>query len=83
MSAWAGDSNGYDPDKHRIFLETRRWPSSVSLTDFRLSVTAVDQGVPGSAAVTPWASQGGGRTTWAVDSNSHDFDGIVVGLEVQ
>ncbi|MFB9393097.1 hypothetical protein ACFPM3_18495 [Streptomyces coeruleoprunus] len=82
-SGLATDDNGRDPDKYRLFLETRSWPSSVTLTDFRLSVTAVDHGVPGVAAVTPWASQGGGRTTWAVDSNSYDFDGIVIGLEVQ
>ncbi|MEI5101856.1 hypothetical protein RB200_29265 [Streptomyces sp. PmtG] len=82
-SPLATDDNGYDPDKYRIFLDSRRWPSSATLVDFRLSISTVDKGRPSVPAVTPWASQGGGRSPLAVDTNSYDFDGVVIGLEVQ
>ncbi|WFB06135.1 hypothetical protein LRS74_03075 [Streptomyces sp. LX-29] len=79
----ATDDNGYDPDKYRLFLDSRAWPISAPLLDFRLSVTVVDGPTSGVAAVTPWASQGGGRSEFAVDDNSYDFDGLKVGIEVQ
>ncbi|KUJ68519.1 hypothetical protein ACZ90_18195 [Streptomyces albus subsp. albus] len=82
-SGMVTDDNGYDPDKYRIFLDTRSWPSEATLVDFRLSVAAEDNSRVGQPAYTPWASQGGGRSTLAVDDNSYDFDGIVLGLEVQ
>ncbi|MER0244317.1 hypothetical protein AAHZ94_20405 [Streptomyces sp. HSW2009] len=82
-SSYITDDNGYDPDKYRLFLDTRAWPTSANLNDFRLSVQAVDGGRPGVPTVTPWASQGGGKSAWALDDNGYDPDGIVIGLEVQ
>lgn len=77
------DNNSWDPDEYRLFLETRSWPSSATLVDFRLSVTAIDEGQRGVRAFTPWAGQGGGRSPWALDTNQYDFDGIILGLEVR
>ncbi|MFE3329187.1 hypothetical protein [Streptomyces sp. NPDC059176] len=82
-SALVTDDNGWDPDQYRLFLDSRAWPSSASLVDFRLSVTAVDKNQPGIPAHTPWAGQGGGRSPLAVDTNGFDFDGIILGLEVR
>ncbi|WP_254076938.1 hypothetical protein [Streptomyces pacificus] len=83
QSDFVTDDNGWDPDEYRLFLDTRAWPSSASLVDFRISVTAVDKGVPGVPAFTPWAGQGGGRSPLALDTNGFDFDGFVLGLEVR
>ncbi|MEU6148523.1 hypothetical protein ABZ816_00830 [Actinosynnema sp. NPDC047251] len=76
------DSDGYDPDQYRVFLEVRPWSAPYELTDFRLSIEVVDQGSSGSPAFTRWASQGGGKSAFALDPDGYDFDGVKIGLEV-
>ncbi|UMP06385.1 hypothetical protein [Amycolatopsis sp. EV170708-02-1] len=77
------DSNSFDPDQYRLFLETRPLPPGVQITDLRLSILAVDRGAPeGVPAFTRWASQGGGHSGFALDSDAFDPDGFRIGLEV-
>jgi len=85
VSPYAFDSNGYDPDQFRVCLEVRAMPASISIYDFRLSVKVVDHGSAdqgGFRAYTPWATDGGGASPFAVDQNSYDPDGIAVGIDV-
>ncbi|GLZ37968.1 hypothetical protein [Actinokineospora sp. NBRC 105648] len=81
-SPLATDDDGYDPDGYRVIVETRAWTAPFTPDDFRLSVEAVDGGIAGVPAFTPWASQGGGKSQYAIDSDGYDPDGIRVGLEV-
>ncbi len=77
------DSNSFDPDQYRLFLETRPLPPGVQISDLRLSILAVDRGEPdGVPTFTRWASQGGGRSGIALDINAFDSDGFRIGLEV-
>ncbi|MEV6910257.1 hypothetical protein [Amycolatopsis sp. NPDC051071] len=77
------DSNSFDPDQYRLFLETRPLPPGAQISDLRLSILAVDRGEPdGVPAFTRWASQGGGRSGFALDADSFDPDGFRIGLEV-
>ncbi|MFJ8914631.1 hypothetical protein [Amycolatopsis sp. NPDC102389] len=77
------DSNSFDPDQYRLFLETRPLPPGVQISDLRLSILAVDRGEPeGVPTFTRWASQGGGQSEYALDANSFDPDGFRIGLEV-
>jgi len=77
------DSNSFDPDQYRLFLETRPLPPGVQITDLRLSILAVDRGEPeGVPTFTRWASQGGGQSDFALDANAFDPDGFRIGLEV-
>jgi hypothetical protein len=48
-----------------------------------LYIVAVDKGLEGIPAFTRWASQGGGQSSFALDSDSFDPDGFEIGLEVQ
>ncbi|MCE7003200.1 hypothetical protein LWC34_10205 [Kibdelosporangium philippinense] len=77
------DFNGFDPDRYRVFLETRPLPPGAGFTDWRFSVETFDRGEGnGMPAFTGWASENGGPSRLAVDQNQFDFDGIVLGLEV-
>ncbi|GHE69241.1 hypothetical protein GCM10018785_42220 [Streptomyces longispororuber] len=75
------DTNGYDPDGYRVFLETREWPGTYRLSNFRLSVEAFDNGFYGVRQHTPWAHEHGGRSPFALDVDGYDPDGFRFGLE--
>ena len=84
---WTGlvsDSDGFDPDAFRLTVETRTWPSDRVLRDARLGLQMFDNAgqVSGNVIVyTPWASQGGGWTEYAVDEDGFDPDGLKLKLE--
>ncbi|EZH74836.1 hypothetical protein ATO12_08845 [Aquimarina atlantica] len=78
-SEWGGDSNFYDPDWIVLNLITRTSKNLKNL-DFRIAIQLSDGGSSGNNAglvrYTPWASQGGGWSSWATDSNAYDFDAV-------
>jgi hypothetical protein len=95
-SDWAYDKNGYDPDGLRLRVEKLAGgiptskliprPPDTHIThdvDFRLLIQLIDAGAEGTIQVTPWASEGGGWSPYALDSNGYDFDGLRVGIETR
>ena len=79
------DSNGYAPGSYKLKIETRPWPTNHvdQRTDFRLSMRAWDAQEHGTwSSPTPWASSGGGRTTWVSDKNGYQPDGFEIRIEV-
>jgi hypothetical protein len=86
---WTGlvsDTDGFDPDGFRIIVETRPATTNRVLTDLRLGLQMFDGGgsQPGNVIVyTPWASQGGGWTEYAVDADAFDPDGLKIKLETR
>lgn len=54
--------------------------------DFRIGVRVIDEGLPGAIVYTPWASQkdeaGAGWSSFAVDADAYDPDGVQLLLEV-
>ncbi len=83
-SGWASDANGYDPDAYQLILETRSWNSPKVLEDVRLGIQLSDNNNSdtGATQFTPWATDGGGRSDWAGDSNYFDFDSMQIYLGV-
>jgi hypothetical protein len=86
---WSGialDSDAFDPDAFRIKIQTRPWTSSRTFKDFRLGVQVVDNGGKELGEIvgyTPWASESGGTSEYAVDLDQFDPDGFKVQLEVR
>ena len=73
-TGWATDSNAYDPNCAKIYLETRPAPAGASIRNPRVSIQASDQACSaqsGGIATTP---TGGGWSSWTADSNAFDFD---------
>lgn len=86
ISGFITDANGYDPDVYRLAIETRPWQNSnFELQDFRLGIQLGDRGglQTGSRVFTPFASQGGGESSFGLDANGYDFDGFTITLDVQ
>jgi hypothetical protein len=88
-SAWACDDNCYDPDYVSICLDTDE-NITVKDIDFKVGIMVEDNGIPGEAVYTPWASDIIRSSTdirmsgWANDSgNGKDFDKIRVCLVVR
>lgn len=84
-SGFATDSDLYDPDGYRIWIETQPWATTASIKDLRLGIQLYD--FAGSEAgntinFTPWASQGGGESNWTTDRDQFDPDGLKIKLEV-
>lgn len=82
-SAWASDTNSYDPDCWRVYMENG-WQDSPS--DFRMCIQAADKGSKkqhGAVQCTPWASAGGGWSWWATDKNAYDPDSYRVQVETR
>lgn len=80
-SAWACDGDCFDPDSAR--LEAVGYTADdVSQKDFRVCIQASDNRTAhsnaGSMSCTPWASQGGGVTGMATDSDGFDPDSFRV-----
>lgn len=84
-SDWAYDSNKYDPDAVRINVEPASTVIQLDHTDVRLWVQLEDaRGQDnGLAQPTPWASEGGGWSLYAIDGNGYDFDGLRVKIETR
>lgn len=83
-SPWAGDPNTYDPDGARLFLD--RAPRGVlGNRDFRIGGQVTDSGGSQTGALqwSPWASEGGGVSPYAFDTNGYDPDQYRVCLEVR
>jgi hypothetical protein len=86
---WTGlvsDGDGFDPDAFRIMVETRPATTDRVATDMRVGLQMFDGGgaQPGNVIVyTPWASQGGGWTEFAVDTDAFDPDGLKIKLEIR
>eukprot|EP01084_Bolivina_argentea_P006997 13193_1 len=88
-SLWTGDSNYHDPDGIRIGLlgqynnayssqfniENTDIKFCIQLTDHATNYQGNDQ-YNGYEQCTSWASAGGGWSSWAGDSNNHDFDAV-------
>ncbi len=91
-SQWAADSNYYDPDCVRVTLQK----SAAALTkDVRICVQVADSMSPnmfgvitnvdqvGDNRCSPWATDGGGWSGWAYDTNGDDPDGARLTLETR
>jgi hypothetical protein len=81
-SALITDNNAFDPDEYRLFIDTRPMPAGEHVNDLRLSIRAFDEDGAGITTFTPWASQGGGRSKFAIDPNGFDPDGFKISLDV-
>lgn len=84
-SDWAGDSNYYDPDWIRMQL-IQHPTRTLTGKDFRLAIQLADNrgtSQVGTVRYTPWASQGGGWSTWATDSNKYDYDVVRVYIQTR
>lgn len=83
-SPWAGDTNTYDPDGAAILLQGAP-RGTLGSRDFRIGVQVTDNNGSQTGAIqwTPWASQGGGVSPYAFDSNGYDPDQFRVCLDVR
>ena len=79
------DADAYDPDAVRIKLQTRDWPSPRTLKDIRIGIQLYDFAgtQAGPIVYTPWATEGGGWSPWALDLDGYDPDGVKLKLEVR
>jgi hypothetical protein len=85
-TGFVGDSDSFDPDAFRVIVETRPWTDNRPLADARLALQMFDGGgkEPSNVVVfTPWTSQGGGWTVYALDRDSFDPDGLKLKLEAR
>ncbi len=86
-SHWAGDSNGTDPDWIQVGLALdANLPMKLIDKDFRLAIQIADDmgsSQHGTVMYTPWASEGGGWSEWANDTNDYNFDMVRVRLETR
>ena len=85
-TAWASDSNGYDPDCMRVAIESRDVPVISIPRDFRFAIQVSDSGCRGQRGAvryTPWLSEGGGGSGWTSDANRYDPDCVRIALEAR
>jgi hypothetical protein len=85
-TTYAGDSDLFDPDAVRIGLATSTVTTFSPDTDVRLPIQLADNrgsGGWGAVQATPWASQGGGWSGWAADSDSFDPDVVRICIETR
>ena len=85
-SAVATDADGVDADAYRITVETRPLTDGSMTRDFRVGMRGLDEGGAAEAGHTrysPWASQGGGWSSWASDDDERDPDGFALLLELR
>lgn len=86
-SAFAGDSNNYDPDYVKVIVETRTL-SGYKASNVRFALQLCDGGRDGNnsgvALYTPWVNDiNTGNTGWVADSNGYDPDAIRIRLNVK
>ncbi len=86
-SHWVGDSNLGDPDWIQVGLTVDpNMPMKLIDTDFRLAIQVADHQASsqyGTVRYTPWASEGGGWSAWANDTNDWNFDVVRVMLQTR
>lgn len=86
-SDWAYDGNKYDPDAIRVKVEANTAEPELLLRDkdLRLGIRLTDNNgqEDGPIQYTPWASEGGGWSPYALDANGYDFDGVQVWIETR
>lgn len=91
-TSWTKDSNGYDPDGLRLGLfDSDLNPLTAEQLkgiDFRFAIQLSDGLIGdtskyGDIQYTPWASEGGGWSSWASDTNAYDFDAIRIKVETR
>ncbi|WP_247671211.1 hypothetical protein [Pseudoalteromonas sp. MMG005] len=84
QSNWAVDRDAYDPDALKIHLSIlRNVPTN---TDFRIAIQSADRGGRGDFGYwqyTPWASEGGGWSGLAFDTDQHDPDAFRIRIETR
>lgn len=83
-SPFAGDTNTFDPDGARLFLEPP--PRFTPLSrDFRIGAQVTDHNGSQTGVLqwSPWASEGGGVSDFAFDTNGFDPDQVKVCLETR
>jgi len=87
-SPWASDQDAYDPEQFRIGIFAKDGSEGgvrITATDIRFGIQISDSGTSGGKAgsvrYTPWASQGGGWSELAGDTNYYDFDAVRVLVE--
>ncbi|MFZ2150042.1 MAG: hypothetical protein WAV15_02705 [Minisyncoccia bacterium] len=66
-TAWASDSNSYDPDCAQVYLETRPAPDGAAIKNASVQLQASD-----NACSSQLGSSVAGA--WVTDSNGYDFD---------
>jgi hypothetical protein len=86
VTGWAVDSDGYDPDKVRIIIETRD-KAGLVIKDVQVGIKLADNGGrsgEGNSRYTKWLrEEGGGWSEWAGDSDGYDPDAIKLCLNVR
>ncbi|QZO12545.1 hypothetical protein [Pseudoalteromonas piscicida] len=84
QSDWAVDRDAYDPDALRLHLSVlNQIPTN---RDFRLAIQAADRGGRGDFGYwqyTPWASEGGGWSGMAFDTDRFDPDAFRIRIETR
>lgn len=84
-SAWAVDTNGYDPDSVRVHLEAETADVRAGL-DVRVCMEASDDNATsqfGAKKCTPWSSESGGWSAVATDANGYDPDAYRISIETR
>lgn len=86
-TAWAGDRDYYDPDWIRIWINKKGGINYKIIDyDFRVAIQLADaHGTRdfGSVRYTPWASEGGGWSAWAADTDWYDYDVVRLKIETR
>ncbi|KNC65588.1 hypothetical protein AC626_22215 [Pseudoalteromonas rubra] len=84
QSEWAVDRDAYDPDALKLHLSIlNHLPSD---RDFRIAIQAADRGGRGDFGYwqyTPWASEGGGWSGMAFDTDRFDPDAFRIRIETR
>jgi hypothetical protein len=86
---WSGfvtDADAFDPDAFRIKVQTRPWTSTRTIRDLRLAIQLFDnkgKELGNIVSYTPWASEGGGWSDYALDRDQFDPDGIKIKTEIR
>ena len=86
---WSGlatDADAWDPDAFRVKIQTRPWTSALTMTDMRLGLQLFDSNgreLGNAIEFTPWASEGGGASSYVIDKDEYDPDGLKIKLEVR
>jgi hypothetical protein len=85
-SSWASDSDDWDPDCVRLWLDD----DLETQTDVRYCIQSDDDGGlfgagggVSNTVCTPWASEGGGWSSWAADPDKWAYDRIHIKVDTQ
>lgn len=88
-SAYASDSDNYDPDYIKILIDTRNKPGFL-VSDVRFGIQVSDgrtsHSDPGPMVYTPWVNESPatiGDTGWVSDGDKYDPDSVRIYLGVR